>query len=167
METQLNLCKNKITDAISAVQGVGAVDQWVLDGMRAWIDAFLPGIVNLRLYPYVDRPDEHIVGHLKKQCFEDSDSSSVHFTYGSFPTECLTMIGIVTSVPEKDGEQFKPLAEFESGDLTPHETVESGFRGVFRGFDGMEQLIRTCRFPRILVHPLTVYRSVASRQPAY
>lgn len=89
------------------------------------------------------------------------DGSSFHFTYGSFPTEALTMIGIVTSIPTEEGEQFKPLSEFERSDLADHESVERGFRGVFRGFDGLEQMIRTCRFPRVLVHPLTVYRSVA------
>lgn len=71
------------------------------------------------------------------------------------------MIGIVTSVPTEEGEQFKPLKEFEKGELGANESVEHAFRGLFRGFDGLEQMIRTCRFPRLLVHPLTVYRSVA------
>ena len=100
-------------------------------------------------------------GHLKKQCFEDSDSNSFHFTYGSIPTEILTMVGIITSVPDKDGDQFKPLVEFEKSELVDMEVIENAFRGMFRGFDGMEQKIRTCRYPRNLVYPLMVYRSVA------
>lgn len=138
-----------------------SVEKWVLDGMNAWIDAFLPGIVNFRVYPFTDRPEEHIFGHLKKQCFEDQNTTSFHFTYGSFPTEEMTMIGIVTSVPLEGGETFSPLGEFEKQDLADYESVENGFRGVFRGFDGLEQMIRTCRFPRILVNPIMVYRSVA------
>jgi hypothetical protein len=67
------------------------------------------------------------------------------------------MIGIVTSVPSEGGEQFKPLSEFEKTVVADDESVENGYRGVFRGFDGLEQMIRTCRFPRVLVHPLTVY----------
>lgn len=146
---------------ISSASKVEMVDQWILDGMKTWIDSFLPCITNLRIYPNPDRPDEHVFGHLKKSCFEDVDVSSFHFTYGSFPTEDLTMIGVVTSVPEDVGEQFKPLSEFNKTSLRDEESVEKGFRGVFRGFDGIEQMIRTCRYPRILVLPLTVYRSVA------
>ncbi|HZR34063.1 MAG TPA: hypothetical protein VFA75_01725 [Nevskia sp.] len=104
--------------------------------------------------------DEHVFGHLKRNCFEDVDSNSLHFTYGSIPTEKLTMIGIITSVPDESDSEFKPLVEFEKENLKDFESVENAFRGVFRGFDGLEQMIRTSRFPRILVHPLTVYRSV-------
>lgn len=160
-EQRLKKMKEKLSILVAAATQVKMVDQWVLDGMKTWIDAFLSGIVNLRVYPHVDRPDEHVFGHLKKQCFEDVDTSSFHFTYGSFPTENLTMLGIVTSVPAEEGEAFKPLTEFEKKDLADHESVERAFRGIFRGFDGLEQMIQTCRFPRILVHPLTVYRSVA------
>lgn len=159
-EQQLKIMKKSVDDFLLTVTKVDAVDQWILDGLKTWIDAFLPGIVNFRIYPSLDQPDEHVLGHLKKQCFEDSDSNSFHFTYGSLPTENLTMIGIITSVPMAGNDPFKPLAEFEKTGLTDHESVENAFRGVFRGFDGFEQMIRTCRYPRILVHPLMVYRSV-------
>lgn len=160
-EQQLKTAKKSIDDLLLTATKVGAVDQWILDGLKTWIDAFLPGIVNLRIYPSSDRPDEHVFGHLKKQCFEDSDPNSFHFTYGSLPTESLTMIGIITSVPTEDSDPFKPLAEFEKATLVDNESIENAFRGVFRGFDGFEQMIRTCRYPRILVHPLMIYRSVA------
>jgi hypothetical protein len=160
-ETQrLRAMKNASTALLKKALTLG-VDQWILDGVKTWIDTFLPGIVNLRIYPYIDRPDEHIFGHLKKQCFEDPDSGSFHFTYGSFPTEEITMVGIVTSVPTEGGEQFKPLGEFEKEKLADHESFEHAFRGLFRGFDGLEEMIRTCHFPRILVNPITVYRNVA------
>lgn len=136
------------------------VDQWILDGLKTWIDTFLPGIINLRVYPSLERPDEQIFGHLKRENFEDKDSSSFHFTYGSVPTENLSLIGIVTSVPAETEDSFSPLAEFSREGLEGAESVERGFRGVFRGFDGMEQMIRTCRFPRVLVQPLIMYRSV-------
>lgn len=146
---------------ISAASKVGIVDPWVLDGVKTWIDAFLPGIVNFRVYPNLDLPDEHVFGHLKKRFFEDTEFGALHFTYGSFPTENLTMVGVVTSVPPEDGETFRPLAEFDRSDLGADESIESAFRGVFRGFDGIEAMVRTARFPRILVQPLTVYREVA------
>lgn len=52
-------------------------------------------------------------------------------------------------------------AEFERTGVADCEAVEQGFRGFFRGFNGFEQMIQNCRFPRVRVHPLTVYRSVA------
>jgi hypothetical protein len=120
----------------------------------------LPDIVNLRIYPNPRASDEQVFGHLKKNCFEDSSASSFHFTYGSFPSEELTMLGVVTSVPAEGGDHFNPLAEFEKDSLADYESVEQGFRGVFRGFSGLEHIIRTSRFPRILVLPVMVYRSV-------
>jgi hypothetical protein len=159
-EQQLKSAKKSLDDLVGRVSKVDVVEQWILDGLKTWIDAFLPGIVNLRVYPSGDRPDEHVFGHLKKACFEDTDSNSFHFTYGSLPTESLTMVGIISSVPDENGDSFRPLVEFEKQALADYELVERAFRGVFRGFDGMEQMIRTCRFPRVLVYPLTVYRSV-------
>lgn len=134
------------------------VEEWILDGMKTWIEAFLPGIINIRVYPNIEQYDEHIFGHLKKEFFQDSDRSSFHFTYGSMPTESVSMLGIITSIPPRNVSSFNPLAEFLEGDLTDEESVENAFRGVFRGFDGIEQLIRTCRYPRVLVYPLLVYR---------
>jgi hypothetical protein len=163
-DQKVRAAKIELAKLLATATNIKVVDQWVLDGMETWIDAFLPGIVNLRVYPSVERPDEHVFGHLKKDCFEDVDVSSLHFTYGSFPTEELSRVGIVTSVPNEDGEQFKPLEELEREDLRDHESVERCFRGLFRGFDGLEQMIRTCQFPRVLVHPLVVYRSVAPNQ---
>lgn len=159
-EAELKKARASLATMANSVDSVGAVDQWILDGLKTWIDTFLPGIINLRLYPSLDHPDEQFFGHLKHENFEDRDQSSFHFTYGSVPTEPISLIGIVTAVPTEHEDNFKPLAEFTREGLANAESVESAFRGVFRGFDGMEQMIRTCRFPRILVQPLVVYRSV-------
>jgi hypothetical protein len=165
LEQQLKSMKNAATQLLENANKVGMIDQWVLDGFKTWIDAFLPGIVNLRIYPSDALSDEHVFGHLKKSCFQDTDSNSFHFTYGSMPTEDLTMVGIVTSVPRESADNFIPLIEFEKDGLADHELIERAFRGVFRGFDGIEQMIRTCRFPRVLVQLLTVYRSVKETMP--
>jgi hypothetical protein len=159
-EAQLKRARASLATMATSAGSVGAVDQWILDGLKTWIDTFLPGIINLRLYPSLDHPDEQFFGHLKREHFEDRDQSSFHFTYGSVPTEPISLIGIVTAIPTELEDDFKPLAEFAREGLANTESVESAFRGVFRGFDGMEQMIRTCRFPRVLVQPLVVYRSV-------
>jgi hypothetical protein len=159
LEQKLKNAKRS-AEQLLLVQDKLGVEQWILDCIKTWIDAFLPGIVNLRIYPSTDLPDEHVFGHLKKSCFQDTDPNSFHFTYGSMPTEALTLVGIVTSVPTEKDDTFKPLIEFEKETLADYESIEKVFRGMFRGFDGIEQMIRTCRFPRVLVQPLMVYRSV-------
>lgn len=151
----------KTLQALESEVSISSVPPWILEGLEQWINSFVSGIINLRIYPRIEHPDEHIFGNLKAAFLEDQNTTSFHFTYGSFPTEELTMLGIITSVPNEAGELFKPLAEFEKDGLSNNATVEHGFRGVFRGFDGIEDMIRTCRFPRVLVHPLTVYRSVS------
>jgi len=155
-ELQSNLDQLK-----ASATGVDVVPQWILDGMKTWIDAFLPNIINIRVYPFSGEMDEHLFGHLDSSNFAIQDPTAFHFTYGSFPTEEFTIIGVVTSVPNEEGEEFKPLIEFEKDELEDHESVESAFRGMFRGFDGMESMVRTCRYPRVLVHPILVYRQTS------
>lgn len=161
-KARMEALRAQLSDIIKAALDTPHVEQWILDGMRTWIDAFLSGIVNLRIYPHLDQDDEHVFGHLKRDCFEDVDRNTLHFTYGSMPTEELTMLGIITSVPDADRSNFDPLHEFSKDALADYESVENAFRGLFRGFDGLEQMVRTCRYPRVLLYPLTVYRSVES-----
>lgn len=146
---------------LNSSTAVDMVPQWILDGMGTWIDAFLPNITNIRVYPFQEENDEHVFGHLEASNFTVSDPTAFHFTYGSFPTEEFTMLGVITSVPSEEEERFTPLQEFEKEELKDFESVERAFRGMFRGFDGIEAMVRTCRYPRVLVHPILVYRQTS------
>lgn len=150
-----------LENTIKKQNAVDLIPQWILDGMKTWIDAFLPNITNIRLYPPKADIDEHIFGHADSSNFTIRDSTALHFTYGTFPTEEFTMLGIITSVPTTEEEDFNALEEFQKEDLNDHESVERGFRGLFKGFYGLESMIRTCRYPRILVHPILVYRKTS------
>ena len=137
------------------------IEQWILDGVETWIDTFLSGIVSIRVYPFGSESDEHVFGHLESSNFTTPSTAALHYTYGTFPTEKFTVLGVVTSVPMGEEDTFKPLREFERKDgLSDYETVEKGFRGLFDGFNGFESIIRTCRYPRVLIHPVLVYREV-------
>jgi hypothetical protein len=153
--------RSGLDSLLASSTAVDMVPQWILDGMGTWIDAFLPNITNIRVYPFKEECDEHIFGHLDAANFSVSDPTAFHFTYGSFPTEEFTILGVITSVPAEEEENFVPLKEFEKDDLEDYESVESAFRGLFRGFDGMEAMVRTCRYPRVLVHPILVYRQAS------
>lgn len=146
---------------VKSSTAVDMVSQWILDGVKTWVDAFLPNITNIRVYPFCEQNDEHIFGHLEAKNFIIADPTAFHFTYGSFPTEEFTMLGIITSVPANEEELFQPLEEFKKDDLEDYESIESAFRGIFRGFDGLEAMIRTCRYPRVLVQPILVYRQTS------
>lgn len=158
----------QLTDAIDTLlrtKRVGNIDEWIIEGMKKWIDVFLPRIFNFRLYPFEDLDSFHILSNLKKEFFLDNDTESLHFLYGSKPTVKLSMLGIVTSVPPIGDNKFDPMTEFaelESENKEGHEaeSIERGFRGVFRGFDGFEKMVRTCRYPRLMVHPIAIYRSI-------
>lgn len=157
--------EKKLANLIKEASALEGVDQWILDGMQTWINSFMSGITNIRVYPTTAFPDEHIFGHLEPHNFTIQNSNSLHFTYGSLPTEEMTMVGIVTSVPEAMGESFDPLKEMQSQDLGDLESIENAFRSVFRGFDTFEAMIRTNRYPRIQVHPLLVYRQSTPVRP--
>ena len=156
--------QRQIDDLIASSSAVDMVPQWILDGMKTWIDAFLPNITNIRVYPFADQIDEHLFGHLDSSNFSIADPTAFHFTYGSFPTEEFTMLGIITSVPSDEDESFSPLQEFDKKELADFESVENAFRGMFRGFDGIEAMVRTCRYPRVLVHPILVYRQTSPNE---
>ena len=153
--------QKELDEMLTTFSGLDNVPQWILDGLVTWIDIFLPNITNIRVYPFPDRYDEHLFGHLDALNFTISNSTAFHFTYGSFPTEEFTMLGIITSVPLNEEESFNPLQEFDKEKLDDDESIESAFRGMFKGFEGFEALIRTCRYPRVLVHPILVYRETS------
>ncbi|KMM74140.1 hypothetical protein ACP93_18095 [Xanthomonas sp. NCPPB 1128] len=152
--------KESFKNALIANQ-VGKVDQWLLDGVSTWIETYLPEIINIRIYPSLNNTAEHVFGSLKRHCVEVGDLDYFHYAYGSLPTEQLTIMGIVTSVPDPNGETFDPLAEFDKIEQKESEVFEAGFRRLFRGFDGLEAMIRTAHYPRILVYPIVVYREVS------
>lgn len=156
--------RKSLEDLVESSSAIDSVPKWILDGMKTWIDAFLPNITNIRVYPFPNEKDEHLFGHLDASNFSVPDSTAFHFTYGSFPTEEFTMLGVITSVPSDLEEEFNPLEEFEKETLEDYESVENAFRGMFKGFNGMEAMIRTCRYPRVLVHPILVYRQTSPNE---
>jgi hypothetical protein len=105
----------------------------------------------------------HLIANLKKDSFIENDIEATHYLFGSKPTVKVSMLGIITSIPKKEEDEFSPMFEFENNDSanTSHKhEFEGAFRGMFRGFDGLEELIRTCRYPRIMVQPIAIYREV-------
>lgn len=162
--------KNELVELEKSIQSliessqIGAVEDWIIDGMRNWIRVFLPRIFNFRLYPFVDLDNFHILSNLKRESFVENDTESVHFLYGSKPSVKISLLGVITSIPYENDQTFDPMSEFDDDKVEEEgneaESIEKAFRGVFRGFDGFEEMVRTCRYPRIMVQPIAIYRTI-------
>jgi hypothetical protein len=139
-----------------------AVDQWLIDGMRVFIETFMPSRINFRIYPFPDCPSFQILCNLKRDCFVDSDLEHLLYGYGNRPNVPLAVFGLITSLPPEGDLLFDPMREFtERDDLSSQEVFESAFRGVFIGMEGVESFVRYSRYPNVTIHPIAVYRSFA------
>jgi hypothetical protein len=137
-------------------------EEWLIEGIRKWIDVFLPGRITFRLYPFEELSTFQVLGNLKREAFADADLGNLLFAYGSRPNLKLTMSGLITSMPPQEGDAFNAMAEFDhlAADQQEDVVFERGFRGLFDGMEGLEKLSRFSRYPNITVYPLAVYRRV-------
>ncbi len=162
-KAQLEQCENSLEELISTKK-VGKVDDWIIEGLKTWVRVFLSDVFNVRLYPFQDSENFHVMANVKRNFFLDDNTESVHYLFGSKPSIKVTMLGVITSIPKQEDDLFDPMREFDITNLEEEgmgaQSIESGFRGVFRGFDGLEEMIRTCRYPRIMVQPVAIYRSI-------
>jgi len=140
-----------------------AVPQWLIDGMRTWIETFMPNRINFRIYPFPQCPSFQVLCNLKRECFVDSDLEHLLYGYGNRPNVPLAVFGLITSKPMPGNLPFEPLKEFQGrSDLSDAESFENAFRAVFGGMDGLEAFARYSRYPNVTVHPIAVYRSFSS-----
>ena len=131
----------------------------VWEGLKTWIDTFLADTINLRIYPATATPDEQVMGPLKREHFTDGPLETLHFAHGPLPTEALTVLGIVTALPVPGTGAFDPLAEFEAESLTHAQQLEKNSRQTLSHITALADHSRNCRYPRVMVQPLLVYRS--------
>jgi hypothetical protein len=146
-------------------QSDDTVEDWLLEGIRRWIDVFLPGRITLRIYPFEEAPAFHLLGNLKRDAFVDADIGNIMFAYGARPNVRLTVLGLITSLPPEGEQTFDPMAHLpeigEGDDELPREAqFELGFRRAFESMDGFEKLARFSYYPNVTVYPIGVYRRV-------
>jgi hypothetical protein len=143
-------------------------EQWLIDGIRKWIDVFLPGRITIRVYPFEDLPSFQVLGNLKRDAFVDADLGNLLFAYGTRPNVKLTIFGLVTSLPQAGEAAFDPMAEFVDavGEESPDEVAfEQAFRGLFEATEGLEGFSRFSRYPNVTLYPLALYRRVPVNEP--
>ncbi len=139
------------------------IEEWLVEGLHLFVDSFLPNRLNLRLYPLEEHPDFQILANLKKECFVDSDFENFLFSYGAEPNIKFKILGMITSIPNENGQQFDTMSEYdlrEEEQLSEKEGLERAFRGMFRQKNNLEQFVRYSRFPNIIIYPIAVYREI-------
>lgn len=136
------------------------VEDRLLDGIRMWIETFMPNRINFRIYPYEACPSFQVVCNLKRECFVDQDLEHLLYGYSTRPNVPLAVFGLITSLPPVTAPAFDPLAELDSVKVPSNDVaVEKGFRGMFSAMDEFETLMRFSRYPSVTLHPIAVYRS--------
>jgi hypothetical protein len=120
------------------------VDDWLVAGMRLFINTFMPSRINFRIYPFSSCPSFQVLCNLQRDCFLDSDLEHLLYGYGNRPNVPLAVFGLITSLPPKEQPAFNPMKEFEDDpELGKSAAFEQGFRGMFSGMEGMEAIVRS------------------------
>lgn len=157
LEHEANLLTEKIQTAIRQIHPTP--EKWLLDGIRLFIETFMPNRINFRIYPFDNCPSFQLLCNLKSGCFVDQDLEHLLYGYGNRPTVPLAVFGLITSIPPSERDPFDPLKEFEDESKVDDTVVfEKRFRAIFGAMDGIENLLRYSRYPNISVHPIAVFR---------
>ncbi|MDF2181153.1 hypothetical protein [Neptuniibacter sp. CAU 1671] len=139
--------------------------EWLFEGVREWIDTYIDGRLNLRVCPFEEFPEIEIIANLKRTCFIDDDLKHLMYGYGSEPNRKLCVLGLVTSVPPRDEttlfDMYEPYVKKKDIEgETEVEAIERAFRAIFPALRNMEKFTSFHSYPRIVVHPIAVYRNI-------
>ena len=166
LQERVRHLKADIEAALAGATAAHEPDPELLEGLKTWIDTFWADTINLRIYPNTAATDEQVLGPLKREHFTDGQWDHLHFAHGSLPTEPLTVLGIVTAIPVSGEDAFNPLAEFDTNLPTNAQTLEKINLQALGHVTALAEHSRNCRYPRVMVQPLLVYRSFVPNLPA-
>ena len=152
--------EEQVDAAIDSAVNLSGVPDYLVRGIRLFVESFLPNHISLRVYPFENCARFQLVAGLKRACFVDGDLDNVLFSYGRSPNIPLTLFGLVTSRPEPPGHPFDFNAEYEEAADNEDAALERALRGMFGALQGFEKFVRFSRWPNLTVQPLALYRMV-------
>ena len=143
----------------------------LFEGIRNWIDTLARHRLNIRLVPFTEHKELQIIANLKRDCFVDEDLDHLLFGYSTQPNIKLSVFGLVTSVPSDnadndfdiyEGDDEDDSSDFEVSDDNAENiaSFERAFRAIFPAIKGMEQFTSFHHYPRMVIHPIAVYRTI-------
>lgn len=137
------------------------LEKWFTDGLGLFIDTLMPERINFRIYPFESVPEFQVIANLKRECFVDENLDNILFAYGVRPNVKLTIIGLITSIPSRDGTEFRPVVQACLEGNKPD--LSESFQNLFVAMEGIEKLVRFSKYPNITIYPLAVYHSISDR----
>ena len=160
---KLNAIEKKFDKTIETEAGAVFLDEIFIDRLETFLNTFSPERLNFRLAPFDVFNDFQILANLKSEYLVNGDFENVIYTYGSRPNIKLTVMGIVTSCPQKEDVRVNLNDEYlgyEDDELNDEAVFEKAFRGVFSSFEGFEKFFFVPTYPKISVSPIAIYREV-------
>ncbi|NOG63733.1 MAG: hypothetical protein HND46_09950 [Chloroflexi bacterium] len=138
---------------------------WQIEGIETLIDSFMPNRIILRLFPLSKEPQFQIVANLKRGSFIDKDIDNFLFAYSSQPNVKLSVIGLITSIPDVEGHPFFPLQNDNRDASNPNDllSIETAFDEVFNVLVNIEQIGRFSSYPNVTIYPLALYRTIQGK----
>lgn len=155
--------REELLKDIDNLTGLGSVPEWHINGMKLFIDTFMPCRINFRVYPFESVPDFQVIANLKRDSFVDTDLENIIFAHNTQPNIKLTIFGLITSIPNKPQETiFDPLSEFDiqTDYDSDQKSFEKAFRNMFGAMGEFDKFVRYSRYPNITVYPIAVYRMI-------
>ncbi|MCD6282637.1 hypothetical protein J7J84_03390 [bacterium] len=160
-ERELRAIENQIAELSSE----GSIPQWIVEGIRAVTTDIMPNLVTFRVFPDRNNPVPQVVSHLKPDCFFGDKVENLLTHYSAYPDVQLVLLGLVTRVPSKlEAKDARVIAESAERDSVQKpsevEAFETATRAIFPAWEGLMRFTRYCRYPRISVFPIAVYRRI-------
>jgi hypothetical protein len=146
---------------LEQIKEIIPLEKWFTDGPSLFIDTLMPERINFRVYPFESVPEFQVIANLKRECFVDGNLDNILFAYGIRPNVKLTIIGLITSIPSRDGTEFRPIVQASPEGNKPD--LSEAFQNLFVSMQGIEKLVRFSKYPNITIYPLAVYHSISDK----
>ena len=160
---KLKAIEKRFDKTIEEESGAIFLDELFIERIKTFMDTFSPNRLNFRLAPFDIYNNFQILASLKNQYIVNSDFENIIYTYGSRPNIKLSVLGIITSCPQKEDVRIDLKDEYnnyEDTELSDEASFEKAFRNVFSSFEGFEKFFFAPSFPKISVSPIAIYREV-------
>ncbi|WP_319229525.1 hypothetical protein [Draconibacterium orientale] len=160
---KLKALEKRFDKTIEEESGAIFLDELFIERVKTFMDTFSPNRLNFRLAPFDSYNNFQILASLKNKYLVNSDFENIIYTYGSRPNVKLSVIGIITSCPQRVDSRIDLREEFNETDdseLSEEASFEMAFRNVFSSFEGFEKFFFAPSFPKISISPIAIYREV-------
>lgn len=143
--------------------GATLLDETFIERLEIFLNTFSPNRLNFRLAPFDTYNDFQILANLKNEHLVNGSFENVIYTYGSRPNIKLSVLGVITSCPQKIDKRVDLNDEYlgyQDDELSAEVGFEKAFRHVFSTFENFEKFFFVPSYPKISVSPIAIYREI-------